>query len=126
MDYPQKDFLRDFETWKTKDVYLSGPDRAKRLFSIQYPNRKIFAYRFNRFVCVMQAIHGELPALIQDRVALPDGGNKGGGFVSEDLLLALHEWYCSRSERQMKAMPDPDWGAVLAIYDRIDATDHGA
>lgn len=125
ISYPAKDFLDEFAIWR--QMRASGQMRsrmnsfetAKVLFSMRYPERACFSYRFNRFVCILQAIHGELPALIQDRIAVPDGGRSGGAFVPDDLLLALHEWYCLQSEEEMRRMPDPDWDAVLAIYDRL-------
>ena len=118
MDYPGKDFLVDFDAWKTTHLHLRDYDRANVIFSIRYPQKKAFSYRLNRFVCIMMAVHGELPALIQDRIALRDGGNRGGGFVPDDLLLAMNEWYCSLSDSKMRTMPDPEWGAVLVIHDR--------
>jgi hypothetical protein len=118
MDYPHKDFLDDFAAWKTSYLHLPGTARAKLLFSIRYPRKKVFSYRFNRFVCIMHSIHNDLPALIQDRVALSDGGDKGGGLIPDGLIIAMLEWYCSLSEEQMEAMPDPDWVVILDIYDR--------
>jgi len=117
--YPRTDFLTDLAAWKTTLLHLPGSERAKVLFSMRYPKRKAFAYRFNRFVCIMQAVHGDLPALVHDRIAIPDGGSRGGAFVPEDLLLALHQWYCSLSEQQMECMPDPNWSEVMPIYDDI-------
>lgn len=118
--YPRTDFLRDFEQWRASRIHPDGFQKAKILFSIQYPAQKIFLFRFNRFVCVLRTVHQQLPSLIHDRIALK--GSRDDGFVPDDLLLALHEWYCELSDQQMRTMPDPDWGAVLPIYDRLCAT----
>lgn len=118
VSYPPKDFLRDFDEWTTKRLHPSGFENAKILFSIRYPQAKTFSYRFNLFVCILQAVHGELPALIHDRIAKSDGGASGGASVPEDLLLALDEWYCSLTEKEMDRMPDPEWSEVLPIFDR--------
>src|SRR6266498_2612840 len=129
ISYPAKEFLDDFEAWRQMRKlrpHLNGFETAKVLFSMRYPEARCFSYRFNRFVCILQAVHGQLPALVQDRIAVPNGGNLGGALVPEDLLLALHGWYCLLSEKEMREMPDPDWDAVLAIYDRQSVSSENA
>jgi len=116
--YPPKDFLRDFADWQASAKPRGGQEAAKFLFSMRYGQVcPIFVYRLNRFICILDVLHRQLPVLVQDRLAsrTPDGG----GDIPEDLILALHEWYCSLTEAQMHAMPDPDWAAVLAIFDRV-------
>ena len=115
--YPQSDFLRDFDEWQTSRIHPDGFEKGKILFSMRYPAQRIFSYRFNRFVCISQAVHQQLPSLIHDRIALR--GFRNDGFVPEELLLALHEWYCHLSDDKMRTMPTPDWTEVLPIYDRL-------
>ena|ERR1017187_1939407 len=115
--YPPSEFLRDFEEWQKSRMHHDPFVRAKLLFSVRYPQQKIFAYRFNRFGCVVKSSHTQLPALIQDRIALP--GKDGSGYVPEELLLALHDWYCGLSDAAICSMPAPDWSAVLEIYERL-------
>ena len=119
VQYPQPDFLRDFHEWHGSRIHPDGFEKAKILFSMRYPVQKIFLYRFNRFVCILQAVHHQLPSLIQDRIALK--GKQDDGFVPDEILLALHEWYCGLPEDRMRSMPDPDWSAVLPIYDRLNS-----
>lgn len=119
MEYPECDFLRDFAAWRTSFQRIPSNERAKLIFSMRYgADADLFSYRFNRFICILDAIHKELPALIHDRIAFRNPSVKGAGLVPEELLLALHEWYCSLSDLRMRDMPDPEWGEVLAIFDR--------
>ena len=118
-DYPPSEFLRDFREWqlahnRESDIF----QRARILFSRRYdPDLKAYLYRVNRFICILRVIHDQLPRLIQDRIALSGGGEID--YLPQELLLALHEWYCGISESDMHAMPDPDWNAVLVRYDQL-------
>lgn len=117
--YPPGEFLRDFREWqlfrnRERDIF----ERAKSVFSRRYsPDLKAYIYRVNRFICILRVIHKQMPQLIQDRIALSSGGEMD--YVPQELLLALHEWYCGVSESGMDAMPDPDWNAVLERYDQL-------
>ena len=125
MQYPPKDFLRDFAAWHKAPKHRGSQEAAKFVFSLQYgKHQDVFSYRFNRFICIMDALHTQLPALVHDRIALSDGGK--GGLVPEPLMLALHQWYCSLTNEQMQVMPDPDWNAVLEIYDEQQRNDRNA
>jgi hypothetical protein len=117
--YPPVEFLRDFQEWqlfrnRERDIF----ERAKSVFSRRYfPDLTTYIYRVNRFICILRVIHKQMPQLIQDRIALSRGGEMD--YVPQELLLALHEWYCGVPESGMDAMPDPDWNAVLERYDQL-------
>jgi hypothetical protein len=90
------------------------------LFSLRYQNsHAAFRYRKNRFACILRTAYGDLPRLIQDRIAKPDG--EAGGYLPVDMLLALLAWYRTVPEKAMEKMPLPDWSWVLEEFDRLDA-----
>lgn len=117
--YPPSEFLRDFRDWqlaraRERDAFR----RAEILFSRRYhPDLKTYVYRVNRFKCILRVSHQKLPQLIQDRIALRGGGEMD--YIPQELLLALHEWYCGIPEGGMDAMPDPDWNTVLERFDEL-------
>jgi len=116
--YPPAEFLADYDAFQ----HFHGPhgfQKAKVVFSIRYPDRVRFAYRFNRFWCAIVGIESQWPALVQDRIASLDQRKSDGDWLPESFLIALHEWYCSRTDEQMRQMPAPDWPQVMEIYDRL-------
>ena len=124
--YPVSDFLRDFREWelarsRERDVF----QRARILFSRRYHlDLKAYIYRVNRFICILRVIHRQLPQLIQDRIALRGSGQMD--YVPQELLIALHTWYCAIPESAMDAMPDPDWDSVLKHFDQLWKRNDGA
>lgn len=119
ISYPPAEFLADYDAFENFQLGQHGFEKAKVVFSMRYQDRVRFAYRFNRFWCVIVAIESKFPALVHDRIASLDEKRSGGDWLPENLLLALHEWYCSRTDAQMPKMPDPDWPQVMEIYDRL-------
>jgi hypothetical protein len=124
--YPPAEFLADFDAvQRFRDAPVApgtqGFQRVKLLFSMRYKDDPVrFAYRFNRFLCVIVAIESEFPALVQDKIAFRGGKmDKGDDWLPEKFPLALHEWYCSLTDWQMQRMPRPNWPQVMAIYDRL-------
>lgn len=117
--YPPKEFLRDFHDWqlahhKEPDIFI----RAEILFTRRYhPDLETYVFRVNRFKCILRVIHTKLPELIQDRIAIKREG--GMRYIPEELLLALHDWYCRLDERKFAAMPDPNWEEVLDAFDKL-------
>lgn len=124
--YPDQDFLADYDNWEKLVADPRSPWRNQGLqatrvvFSAEYEKHpEAFRYRMNRFVCIQNATFSQLPRLVQDRIALPDGGD--GGHIPQDLLLALLAWYRTVPESEMRKMPPPDWPWVLAEFDRLDS-----
>src|ERR1035437_2974486 len=116
-DYPRTDFLRDFGEWDASKI-PNGAERADFLFSRRYcSDQKDFAYRFNRFACVIRSVGRKVDQLGRDKIVTFD--KDGSRKVPQFLLLALHEWYCGVNDKTMQTMPDPDWSTVMKIYDRL-------
>jgi hypothetical protein len=123
--YPDSDYESDYEEWRKlvnspmTAFYQNGHDAALAVFSLRYQDRPAdFRYRLNRFVCIQNATYSTFPQLIQDRIALSDGGD--GAHIPNHLLLAMLAWYRTVPEKKMKKMPEPNWPWVLREYDRLD------
>lgn len=122
--YPDDEFLRDFAEWKSAvndpdpEWWNGGQEAADRLLAHRYPTAAAYRYHRNRFACILRTAYGDLPRLIQDRIAKPDG--EDGGYLPVDMLLALLAWYRKVPEKSMEQMPLPDWAWVLGEFDRLD------
>jgi hypothetical protein len=118
-NYPSDEFLRDFEEFQSSQI-PNGEERAHFLFTRRYyPDKKAFAFRFNRFVRVVGSVASNIEQLVQDKIVTFDKDGKRQ--VPQELLLALHEWYCGVDEKNIQTMPPPNWSAVMKIYDRLKA-----
>lgn len=117
--YPPVEFLADYDAFQNAPFGQHGFSKANVVFSTRYRDQARFAYRFNRFWCIIVAIESGWPALVQDQLAAHGDVKTGEDWLPENLLLALHEWYCCRTAAQMLKMPDPDWPQVMAVYDRL-------
>jgi hypothetical protein len=117
MEYPQSEFLRDFAEWNATLSHMPLRARARLLFSTRYGRQGwVFSFRFKRFICILEALHGKLPTFVRERLVFDEAEKHG--FVSHAFLLALHQWYCLPAMKSADALPIPDWEAVLAIHDR--------
>jgi hypothetical protein len=118
-DYPRAEFLRDFEEWQSSQI-PNGAQRAMALFSRRYSDGKIFAYRFKRFVRVIGSVASNIQQLVQDKIVRID--EHGNRQIPQELLLALHEWYCGLDDDKIQTDSPPDWGVVMKIYDRLKSS----
>ena len=127
-NYPASDFLRDYTDWDAAVQQALSRDQlkmanrgleiAKNGFESRYfDDPAAFEYRHTRFECILNATRGELPAEVAARVAASGESERLPG----KLLLALHTWYCSKSDDEIKDAPEPDWTKVLAIFEDLQA-----
>jgi hypothetical protein len=124
--YSKEEFLRDYEEWEALPITGDDATQATRcLFAEKYPRPDEYAYRYDRFRCVITAVHRDLPMLIQDGIApkLSRRGNTKAALVPARLFVALHEWYGSLPASALRDVPAPDWLEVLRRFDRLSPPD---